>query len=60
MHFSWERMPQLTQVRYQYEVSSKEEKKRTGSFLYSMENTYVTRELFTKCIICNRLPDEQV
>lgn len=27
MHFSWERMPQLTQVQYQYEVSSKEEKK---------------------------------
>lgn len=24
MHFSWERMPQLTQVQYQYEVSSKE------------------------------------
>lgn len=30
MHFSWERMPQLTQVWYQYEVSSKEEKKKDG------------------------------
>lgn len=35
MHFSWERMPQLTQARYQYEVSSKEGKKRTGTVLYS-------------------------
>lgn len=42
MHVSWERMPQLTQVRYQYEVSSKEGEKSTGSVLYSMENTYVT------------------
>lgn len=41
MHFSWERMPQLTQVRYQYEVSSKEEKKRTGSVLYSMEKIHM-------------------
>lgn len=59
MHFSWERMPQLTQVRYQYEASSKEEKKRTGSVLYNMENAYATPELFTECIHCNRPPDEQ-
>lgn len=30
MHFSWERVPQLTQVRCQYEVSSKEENRRGG------------------------------
>lgn len=30
MHFSWERMPQLTQVRYQYEVSSKGGKEKDG------------------------------
>lgn len=30
-------MPQLTQVRYRYEVSSREEKKRTGSVLKSIE-----------------------
>lgn len=57
MHFSWERMPQLTQVWYQYEVSSKEEKKRTGSVLYSMEKT---AELRTECIHSNQLPVEQV
>ena len=28
MHFSWEKMPQLTQVWCQYEVSSKGEKKK--------------------------------
>lgn len=57
MHFSWERMPQLTQVWYQYEVSSKEEKRRTGSVLYSMEKT---GELRTECIHSNQLPVEQV
>lgn len=57
MHFSWERMPQLTQVWYQYEVSSKEEKKRTGSVLYSMGKTV---ELLTECIHPNKLPLEQV
>lgn len=48
MHFSWERMPQLTQVRYQYEVSSKEEKKRMGSVLYTMENHMCST--FTECM----------
>lgn len=51
-------MPQLTQVRYQYEVSSKEEKKRTGSVLYSMGNTYVTH-YDTECIYSNGLQTEQ-
>lgn len=36
MHFSWERMPQLTQVRYQYEVSSKEGDKNN---MFCLQNT---------------------
>lgn len=44
MHFSWERMPQLTQVRCQYEVSSKEEKKRTGSVLHGKEFKHVKKK----------------
>lgn len=39
MHFSWERMPQLTQVRYQYEVSSKEGDKKKSSAYKTLEDT---------------------
>lgn len=50
-------MPQLTQVWYQYEVSSTEEKKRMGSVLYGKGKT---GELLTECIHSNQLPVEQV
>lgn len=40
MHFSWERMPQLTQARYQYEVSSKKgDKKNEVCIFKTMKNT---------------------
>lgn len=38
-------MPQLTQVRCQYEVSSKEEKKRTGSVLHGKEFKHVIKKV---------------
>ena len=44
MHFSWERVPQLTQARYQYEVSSKEGKEKgRGLFYTAWKDTYVTQ-----------------
>lgn len=42
MHFSWERVPQLTQVLYQFEESSKEEKKK-DEFCFTWE--YICAEV---------------
>lgn len=70
MHFFWERMPQLTQVWCQYEVSSKEEKEKKDGVcfiqhIYKMhdntqEDTNGTINVCSACRYASMLSEDNV